>query len=247
MERSKYWVIPLILFLFICHPGLFADNRSEIYQAYISNRMERWKGIIDKLNAQPQSKEAERLDLLNFQYGYIAWCMGNKRKDEAEKYIDQADNNIEILEKSAYNLSMVYAYKSALYGYKIGLSVWKAPILGPKSKKYMQMAIKSNPANPYGYIQEGNSLYFMPAAFGGSKKEALRYYLKAKALMENQKKSTVADWNYLSLLVSIGMTYTELGDLNSAKSTYETILRIEPHFDWVKNKLYPGLLQKIKS
>jgi len=247
MERSKYWIIIWLIFASFWSINLFADNRAEIYQAYISNRMDRWKSIIDKLNAQTNQKESDRLELLNYQYGYIAWCMGNKRTDEAEKYIEQADKNIGILEKSGYNLSMVYAYKSAIYGYKIGLSVWKAPVFGPKSKKYMQLAIKINPNNPYGYIQEGNSLYFMPAAFGGSKKEALHYYLKARELMEIPKKNSVTDWNYLSLLVSIGMTYTELGDLNSAKTTYETILRIEPHFDWVKNKLYPGLLQKIKS
>jgi hypothetical protein len=50
---------------------LNASHRSEIYSAYINNRMDLWRGVIDRMNAIPGIRDELLLELVNYQYGYI--------------------------------------------------------------------------------------------------------------------------------------------------------------------------------
>jgi tetratricopeptide (TPR) repeat protein len=244
MERKKYLTLTiLLLFGFL---SIYASNKTEIYKAYISNDMNLWKKTIDEMNQQKSKSNDFRLELLNYQYGYIAWCIGNKKNEIAETYIELGEKNIQVLEKIGSYGSAVNSYRSAFYGYKIGLNKLKAPFIGPKSVECAKMAMKQDADNPYGYIQYANSQFYMPAVFGGYKKIALDYYTKAKNLMEINHQKIIQDWNYLSLLSMIAKTYTELKDFKQAKTYYEKILKIEPDFLWVKNELYPDLLKMIK-
>jgi len=40
--------------------------------------MNLWKATLDKLEAAPQKSDKERLDLINYYYGYIGWSLGQK-------------------------------------------------------------------------------------------------------------------------------------------------------------------------
>jgi len=242
MERKKYLILTiLLLFVFL---SIYASNKTEIYKAYISNDMNLWKKTIDEMDQHKSKSNDFRLELLNYQYGYIAWCIGNKKSEIAETYIELGEKNIQLLEKTGSYASTINAYKSAFYGYRIGLNLLKAPFIGPKSVECAKLSIKQDPNNPYGYIQYANSQFYMPAVFGGSKKIALDFYTKAKKLLERNHQMVIEDWNYLSLLSMIAKTHTELKDFNQAKLYYEKILKIEPDFLWVKNELYPELLKK---
>jgi tetratricopeptide (TPR) repeat protein len=208
--------------------------------------MDIWKATIDEMNQQQNKSNEFILELLNYQYGYIGWCIGNKKNKLAEEYIKLGQKNIQILEKNNYKISMVNSYKSAFYGFRIGLNKLQAPFIGPKSVDCAKLAMKQDDKNPYGYIQFANSEYYMPTTFGGSKKVALEYYEKAVKIMESNPGQAKEDWNYLSLLTIVAEAYTELKYYKAAKLIYEKILRIEPNFSWVKNELYPNLLKKIK-
>lgn len=244
MERSKYFIV--FLLLFITFGSLNAIGKVDIYSAYISGNMQNWKKAMDEIDLQSGKSNESILELVNYQYGYIAYCIGIDNDDLAEEYLEKADKSLAILESAGSNLSMVNAYKSAFYGFRIGLSPYKAPFFGPKSVDCANLAIKQNKENPYGYLQYGNAQYYMPAMFGGSKLVALEYFLKAEKLMEFNAGQLKDDWNYLSLLTIIAKAYTEVGNLVAAKSYYDKILTIEPNFLWVKNNLYPELLKKIK-
>ena len=244
MERPKYLLI--LIFSMFCSANLMADHKSVTYQAFITNHMDRWKTEIDEMNAQKNKSNEFLLELLNYQYGYIAWCVGNKKSEQAEKYLDLAEKNVEILAKASYKPSYVNAYKSAFYGYRIGLNKFKAPFLGGKSVDCARLAMKQDDKNPYGYLQYGNSQYFMPAVFGGSKTVALVYFKKAEALMELDREQIIGDWNYLSLLTYIGQAYTAIKNYESAKFYYQKILAIEPGYTWVKNELLPDVLKKME-
>jgi tetratricopeptide (TPR) repeat protein len=208
--------------------------------------MHLWKKTIDEMQHQKSKTNDFKLELLNYQYGYIGWCIGNKKSELAEVYINLGEKNIQHLEKTDGYNSLVNSYKSAFYGYRIGLNKLKAPFIGPKSVECAKQAIKLDANNPYGYIQYANSQFYMPAVFGGSKKIALDYYTKAKILMERNQSKIIQDWNYLSLLTMIAKSYSELKDFNNAKLYCEKILKVEPNFLWVKNELYPELLKNIK-
>lgn len=55
--------------------------------------MELWKNVIDNMQANElnQNNMEFTSELLSFQYGYVAWKLGNKFEDEAEKYLDIAE------------------------------------------------------------------------------------------------------------------------------------------------------------
>jgi len=225
---------------------LHANNKREVYHAYISNNMDGWKKVIDDMNLKYTKSHEFRLELVNYQYGYIAWCIGNNKDELAQYYLELAENNLKILENGSINPSMINAYKAAFYGYRIGLNIFQAPFIGPKSVECAELAIKLDSNNPFGYIQYGNSQYYMPSVFGGSKSLAIEYYKKAEKIMEQNREQLINDWNYLSQLTLIAKAYTDIEKYAMAKVYLEKVLKIEPNYLWVKNELYPELLQKMK-
>jgi len=223
-----------------------ASNRADIYNAYISNRMDLWKKVIDVMHGDNLNNDV-LAELINYQYGYIGYCIGFDKKDEARKYLNLAEKNLGILEKGKYNPSMIKAYRCAFYGFRLGLNKLSAPVNGLKSLENAKSAMALDSTNYFAHIQFGNVQFYMPAAFGGSKKEGIRYLLKAKKIMEKNPDDLIYNWNYLSLLVLIGQSYTYTNDMPSAKKVYESILEKEPAFLYVKNELYPELLKKMNN
>ncbi|NSW94786.1 MAG: hypothetical protein HPY62_08800 [Bacteroidales bacterium] len=246
MERTIYRLI-ILAFLLTGFTESRADYRTEIYNSYVNNRMDLWKNLIERLEAEPQKTTSQLAELVNYQYGYIGYCLGFKKRDEAKKYLDLAEKNTGILEKRGYDPSMVNAYKCAFYGFRIGLNRLSAPVNGLKSIEHAKSALELDKNNYFAYIQYGNIQFYMPPAFGGSKKEGISYFLKAKELLESQETNLKNDWNYLSLLVIIGQSYTYINDFNSAKATYENILKLEPGFIYVRDELYPQLIKKMEN
>lgn len=224
-----------------------ASNKLDVYNAYLSNDMEKWKQTIDKMNIAKIKQDVYILELLNYQYGYIAWCVGNQMEDEAKKYLGLAERNIELLEKINNNLSLLYAYKAAFLGFRIGLDLYKAPFLGPKSAEYVRLALQKDEHNWFAHMQYANIQFYMPSVFGGSKTKAIRGYLKAKDLMEKNNDLSLNNWNYLNLLVTIANAYHDISNLNNTKYYYQKILSIEPEFIWVKDELYPDLINRINN
>jgi len=152
-----------------------------------------------------------------------------------------------VLEKNNRNLSLVNSYRAAFYGYRIGLNKLTAPFLGIKSIDCAKLAMEHDMENPFGYVQYANIQFYMPSVFGGSKKEAVTYYLLALELMEKNSEQIKEDWNYLSLLIVIAQSYSYLNDFQSSLVYLDKILKIEPRFAYVKTELYPEVLNKMKK
>ncbi len=237
MERTLY----LLIFFSLFHPvASHAQSHEEIYEAYVLDEMHRWKAVLDGYAGRSNLSLGDQLEYLEYLYGYIAWCVGNDRDDEASGHLDEAFEIADYLESKSYSLSNIYAYKAAFYGYKIGLAPYKAPFYGPKSKSYAQKAIDTDSKNPLAYTQLANMQFYMPPAFGGSKEEAIKYYQIALAFLETEKK-TERNWNYLSLLATMGQAYEKIGNLSKAKSVYVKALETDSRFKWVKNELLPNI------
>ncbi len=243
MERKGYY---LTVFLFLFAISLYGSDKSDIYKAYITNSMSAWKVIVDQLQNKKEKNNEQVLELINYQYGYIGWCLGTKRKEEASDYLKLAEENLKLLESQKPFLAKVNGYKSAFYGFHIGLNIFSAPFIGPKSAACAKESIALDPTDFFGYVQNGNVQLYSPAVFGGSKLDALKNFLKAKVLLENNSLEIKNDWNYLSLLTTIAQTYEMLNDEVREKLIYEEILRIEPDFKWVRDELYPQLIKKNK-
>lgn len=243
-SNTRVVFITLFILLGLVSTGLRGNNKAEIYDCYFNNRMPVWKSLIDQLNNQPDQSNELLLELVNYQYGYIGWCLESKRKEEANIYLKLAEKNVKVLEENRFELSLVNAYKAALFGFHIAINKFSAPLLGPKSYDCAQQAILLDPNQPFGYIQLGNVQLHTPALMGGSKTEAINHYLKAKLLMEKKGRELRGDWNYLNLITIIARAYESVNDLVNAKLVYEEILKFEPGFILVRDELYPKFLKK---
>jgi tetratricopeptide (TPR) repeat protein len=236
-----------ILLLLLIIPENSDKYRSAIYLAYIDDKMEIWEKTLGIMDGIRDKSNEFLLELVNYQYGYIGYCLESGKKVEARKYLDLVQKNIEILENQNYRPGLIDSYKAAIYGFKISLNPISAPVNGPKSLECIKSALKLEPQNYFCNIQHGNIKNNMPSAFGGSKKEALDDYFKAWELMEKDSVLTDENWNYMNLLILIAETCTELKDYKSAMEVYKNILDLEPGFILVKNELYPKFLDKIRN
>lgn len=242
MKSKNSLRLLLISFISLFSLSSYAGNEEKIiYNAYINDNMSIWKKTIDKMNSETNKTITREFELLNYEYGYIAWCLGKKKIDEANLYFKRGKERITKLEKFNKNPDLIYAYQSAFYGYQIGMNKIKAPFLGPKSMEAAKKSVALNTSNYFGYMQLGNIEYYMPSVFGGSKEKALDYYINAKKIMDKRNNKT--DWNYLNLIAIIGITYQELGDWNNADIYYKLALKLEPGFKWVSKDLYPKFIK----
>jgi tetratricopeptide (TPR) repeat protein len=248
MERKeciKYIAVVSLSFasLVMLKAQLGPDER--VYQAYISDQMGDWDGVIVELSQRRSSLSDEQLGkLINYYYGYTGWLTEEGPKKKANRYIEEADEIIdELMAKYPENPDL-YAYKGAFFGFKIGMSPVKAPFLGPESINHIDQALELGPNHPQGWIERGNALFYMPKMFGGSKAKALDAYKKAIQLMEKDAAKLKNNWMYLNVLMILGQSYEKTGDLQMAKSTYEKVLEIEPQFTYMSEELYPSLLEK---
>lgn len=242
MERTKHIIIAFALSLTVA--AAQGSAKTNIYQAFITNNMGNWKNTIDVMELKKTNNNELLLELINFQYGYIAWCIGNKRMDEARFYLDKAFNNLNVLEKNKTYASIVNTYQAAFYGFEIGLAQYKAPYYGLKSIDAAKKALALDAENWLAYIQSGNIQYYMPAVFGGSKSEAMQLYEKALQIIEKDAGNTSENWNYLNLLLQLAEGYAKQEKFDKAIACYEKIINIEPGFLWVKNELYPNIIQQ---
>lgn len=244
MERTKYFLVCLFA---LFSAALIAQNNPAIYSSYAAGKMSEWKHTIDSIEALKLKGNKELLDLVNYQYGYVGWCIGKKKSEEAEQYMSSAHAILKLLEQRKYNLSILYAYKAAFVGFSIGLATYKAPIIGPKSIQYAKKSISLDSTNCWGHMQLGNIAFYTPKVFGGSKTEAVKHYLKALRLMEKDKAYRVQNWNYLNLLATIINAYMDLNQYETARKYCVKALAVEPKFSWVKNNLYPKISEKLNN
>ena len=249
LSVSTYTKFITVIVLLALTTATYSESpyKKVIYSAFITHDMAKWERTIRTMEATNSINSVDqKLELIDYYYGYIGWLIGQKRFKQAEKMIPRAEALInQVISVSPKNAT-AYSYKGSFLGFKIGIDKCKAIFLGSDSKNNINKALALDPQNIQANIDKGNLLFYEPRFFGGDKKEALNYFLKGVSLMEKNKE-TYENWAYLNLLTIIADAYEKTNHLNEAKLTYEKIIRNEPDIKWVKNDLYPVLLAKIKS
>jgi hypothetical protein len=219
--------------------GLFAKTTysKDIYDAFIVRDMNKWENIIQSLEASHSITTIDqKLELINAYYGVIGYLIGKKQYAHAEQLTNRGDMLIDqVLQTSPKNATAT-SFKGSFTGFRVGIKKFKALLLIFDSKKYINMAIELEPQNVQALIDKGNSYYYAPAIFGGDKKVALTYYLKAARIME-LKNETTENWTYLNTLTMIAYTYTKINQLSKANHMYTKIMQIEPNISWAKEVL----------
>ena len=251
MERLKQFLNTFIItvVLLTSTTEAFAESpyKKNIYIAFINRDMTKWSNVIQSIEKSDNTNTVEqKLELINYYYGYIGYLIGIKQFEPAEKLLTKGEKLIKQVLHDSPNNATAYSFKGTFIGFDIGINRYKAVYLGTESSFYVNKALKIDPENIQALIDKGNILYYAPRLLGGDKKEALVYFIKGVKIIEKNK-DTFHNWVYLNLLSIIASAYEKTDNLKEAKLTYEKIIRNEPDIKWVKEDLYPNLLAKIKS
>jgi tetratricopeptide (TPR) repeat protein len=217
------------------------DYRKNFFDYYVSGDMDSWKNKMLELEAVKPKTTAFMTQLINYQYGFIAWCIGNDKKSEADKVLSRARKNLATLEGKPEYKALIYSYQAAFTGFEIGISPFKAPFIGFSSVDFANKAFAVDTAYYQAHLEFANIQFFMPEIFGGSKKLALKHFLEAEKLMLQKPDFVKHDWNYVNLLAIIGQAFQKTGQPAAAREYYLKALSISPAFQFVKNELLPSL------
>ncbi len=215
-----------------------------LYHTFVLGDMMDWERVIDELQFDLKRKDndIQRFKLLHAQYGYIGYLLGVKQNDRAKDFIVRAEENVRFLENSKKFKSAVKAIQSAILAYRISLSPYKAPFLGPKSMTLIDEALAINPNDVYAIIEKANAKHYAPSIVGGNLTEAIELYARAlKALRDKNGGQHPKTWWYINAYTQMGLAAQKTGNIVMAKKIFIDLLQIEPQYKWVKNDLLPNL------
>ena len=221
--------------------------KKSIYTAFVTHDMCKWEKVIQTIESANSTVTIDqKLELINYYYGYIGWLIGQKQYKPAEKLIPKGMKLInEVLKVSPKNAT-AYSFKGSFTGFRIGIDNYKGIFLGSDLRNNLNKAMQLDPQNVQALIDKGNVLFYSPCLLGGDKKLALNYFLKGALLMEKNNE-TYQNWVYLNLLTLIASAYEKTDNVQDAKITYEKIIRNEPDIRWIKGEIYQHLIAKIKT
>lgn len=217
--------------------------RDQIYTSFIKGDVHLWERTIIEYEQYYSSMPTSDVlyDLLLARYGFIAFSMEDEAS-KAKNQLSKAEAELERLFTYPGYLSNAYAMQGAFLGFRISLRPISAITLGPRSYKAINNAVEAGPDNPVVWMEMGNSRFYTPSAFGGSKQEALEYYQKSVRLFEQNMKPN-QKWLYLNSLVGLAKSYQHTDRKSFAIATYKKALTFEPEFKWVRDELLPELLR----
>jgi len=219
-----------------------------LYRCYIYDDIKEWERVIGLLESTYRSNPTieNEFQLLHAEYGYIPYLLGSKGdKDKAQRYIDMAELHANNILKVKPGHVGAMAMNSALLAFKVYLSPYKAPFLGPKSIKIIDQALKLDANSPYPLLEKANFLQYAPGVVGGNPTEALGYYQKAtEILRKGNNGQHPKTWWYMNAWAQMALSAEKAGKVDLARKTFKEILAISPDFEWVKTKLYPDFVKK---
>jgi len=218
------------------------DFDHRLYVAFISGNMADWGKVLSELEAivSKNPSASNRFRLLHAQYGYIGYLLGVNQTSIAKQLIDKAEKQANILASIPTYQSTAKAMQAALLAYRISISPYKAPFLGPKSASLIDEALALNPTNYFALIEKGNARHYAPSIVGGNPTEAVELYRKAIELIEKENpESKPQKWWYINTYTQMGLAAQKAGNKDLAKKIYLTILGMEPNYKWVREELLP--------
>jgi tetratricopeptide (TPR) repeat protein len=211
--------IIITLFLFVLAPEIYSETpyKRTLYNAFINREMYKWGTIIQSMETtKPATTVDQKLELISYYYGYTGHLIGKKQYNVAGIMIDRGEKLIQQVMKASTNNATVYAFKGTFLGFRMGISKLKVFSLNRESLEDINKAYKLDPQNVQALIGKGNVLFYTPGLFGGDKEDALKYYLKAVWILENNK-DTNQNWIYLNLLTTIALSYEKTDRPKDAK------------------------------
>ena len=241
-------LVILIPFVLIASTNLYSSGISEarekLYDAYIEGNNPLWIEVMNDLEkSYKKTKNVFILhELTKSQYGYIGMLIDKGDYKTAKLILPKAKENIEELLDYNEDWADVRGLRAGIYGFKIILYPNQVILKGPKGKLYLNKATSLKEITPSVLIEMANYKYHTPALLGGDIDDAIRYYKYAIRLFELTNQSS-NNWQYVNAMVWLAISLDRKGESTEAKKVLQKLLKQEPEFVWVKDNLYPKILQ----
>lgn len=231
MERKKNIGVTLLLLWLTMAQFPASGNTSGCFflEGYAKGNIENWEQEIRKLESLSNSTYEIRMEALLARYGFMGYLLGSRQNTRARKFLDETEKLVTNYQKERPNDARLMAVSAALVGFRIGLSPLRAPILGPKNVEAWEAAIKSNPNEPLGYIEKGNSLFYRPALFGGNKDEAEAAFRMALQLIRPDS----CNWIYRFAQVRLYEACKANGKKEEAENLRRSLQKQPGDFRWI--------------
>ncbi len=224
------------LLIWYCTHASAQIDHAKLLQAYFAEDLDVWRAAIDRID---DTDTTALRSMANYEYGYIGFCIGRERFDEAKRRIATMKSHLRTLEQSGYDAAMLNLYRSALCAFELSMNHWKFATLGVESVRLANLAYQQAPTNPFVLSLKGNTDFYRPALAGGSKKRAIALYERAIALYEQQQLTD--QWNYYATLLALAQSYEKTDNREKAKTVCRKLLKVAPDFEYVRDKYYPNL------
>ena len=183
---------------------------------------------------------------LRYLLAYANWRLlgANPARDDDERdaLTDEAKSmlraNLDAHDDDAEALALL----GAVYGMKIGSSIWRGMTLGRRASRACDEARAIDEGNPRFLLLKGMDVCHRPARFGGGLDRAERWFRSAVAFFAAQPPDALwPRWGRLDAHAWLGRTAARLGDPDAAREQYERVLAIEPDHAWVRDFMLPDL------
>ena len=242
-----------LLFISIIMLGassLISQNKNmspldKMYEAYLTGKRSLWEESIRDLKedfrASANTDGRVLYELVLAQHGLIGAMYVEKDGDAIYKVLDEAERNATKLLKFPQYKSQGYSFLGAILSIRVGLNTMKAIYLGSKIEQNYKDAARVDPENPSLWVEKGHLKFHSPAIFGGSNSDAIKFYLKAIKLFDQQPEMKDRNWHYMHALISLGQVYEETGQKEKAIAIYKKAIAIDSRFKLVKEELLPGV------
>jgi tetratricopeptide (TPR) repeat protein len=222
------------------------EAKQQLQQGDNTSRAECFHGAKALLGGCTTTTEWQAL--VEYYLGYADYRLGvvvhRMDKERSIVYLDSAVEHLEKAIEKQSDFADAHALLSSCYGMKISFAPLKAIVLGPKSGREMERARKLSPDNPRVALLEAISTYNTPALFGGGKEKGLEAMKRAAELFErwNAPDSLLPDWGKAEVYAWIGLAHLDRNESILARKAFETALRINPDYGWVKYALLPKVI-----
>jgi len=220
----------------------------KIATLYAESNATAWNAALTQTDLTPSSLQklsATELDhqiqLLFVATGYF---LGQKNEEQAKATLTK----LEALQEFRKNQSPVdakfHARNAGILGYKMALSPWKAPVLGPQNYYTLKDGAKLDSLDPILLQEQANAKFWAPDLLGGDLHEAIRLYQTAMQIWQKENECLHCNWRYLYNLAQLGVALEKNGQTAKAQELWNKALKIKPNYAWVRKELIPGLKEK---
>ncbi len=225
--------------------GLLKNIKSLTYEGYFQfdkSYFIKAIGLCDRIIAvNPDDAEALYYSAYSA-YRLVNIGMVKEEHSLIDTYLEKSIDDAKKLFGNEIFSSDAYVVAAASLMMKLAVDISDAPNLSMKIHGYLDNAEKSDQNNPRICLTRGTMFYNTPPQFGGGADKALKQFEMALKLFEsNESVNEKVSWGHAEAYAWKGLAHEKLNEIEKSKSAFDTALKIESNFGWVKYQLLPAL------